>query len=296
MTNTSLNPIVIVKSGIPVRLDTLAYNISTKSGISGRMAPTRGPSAVVPGRTGSIYRSGKKRDEGSIILSMWAQDADVDGARPVSNRYRTWRNNMDILLTLFDTTLGQIEVQEYIDDVALGAVLPTTGYRRAICEVRSAIDPDVLGKTFGKFSVELIINNTYWEDPNLITWQSPLGVGSVATHDLSVFQSMTAPIEDGLLTVSGPITNPIVADTLSGHRVKLNGAVPQGQDWVVDSANFTSMLGGSSVTAITVSEGIYTPRLFALSPNPTAPPQLQLLGSGTNTNTRVTYQARRKYH
>src|SRR5690242_16955241 len=142
MVTTATSPLTVVSNGSEIRLDTLAHNISTKNGIV-RMAPMKGNAQEVPGRHGSLYKRGRRRGEGIVILNMWASDQDVDGIYG-TDRYVTWRSNMDKLLAIFDTSMAQIELREYIDPAA-----PTV-YRRAFCEVRSAIDPEVMGRAFGK--------------------------------------------------------------------------------------------------------------------------------------------------
>jgi hypothetical protein len=295
MTNTSINPLVVVRAGVVTRLDTLAYNISTKGGIGGSMAPLRGESAVVPGRSGSIYRKGRRRDEGKVILNMWAVDNNEGGVRS-TDPYLVWRSNMDKLLMLFDTSNEQIELREYITRLSSpGVALPASGYRRAMVEVRSAIDPEILGRVFGKFVVECIINETYWEDYQEQTWTSPIGLTAVGTHSMTPFNGMTAPIEDAEITVTGAGTNPRVTDPRTGHWLQLNQALASGASWVVNCRNWTSTIGGVSQTATTTSSGPFSPGPFGISANDGLP-KIQFSATGANASTKVAVKARRKFH
>lgn len=306
MINTSVNPITVVKGGVETRLDTLAYNVKTKSGIGSKLAPLRGSSVEVPGRSGSIWRPGRKRDEGSVILSMWAQDTDTDGVT-AADQYGKWRSNMDMIVKLFDTQNEQIEIREYLTPVAIGDPLPSTGYRRAICEVRAAIDPEVLGRFYGEFVVECIINGTYWEDYQLSEFTSPANALAISTHVAAPFAGMTAPLEDAQIVVNGPLTNPRVTDTRTGHWVQLTGTIVFGQQWSLDSGLWLSATGsgidynaagGTTAAASTTSSGRFSPRFFGLSAGPDAAtgPSIQLSGTGANTGTLLRIRGRRKFH
>lgn len=271
MTNTSKNPITIVKDGTEYRLDTLAYNVSTKSGIGGSMAPLRGASAVVPGRDGSIYTPGKARGEGMIALSMWAQDLDENGMSD-GDPYAKWRENMDKLLWLFDTSTKQVEIREYVAGLASpSAALAGNPYRRAFIEVRDAIDPQLLGRVFGEFTVSAVINDTFWESSDTIDESEFLTAGQTEMDNL-IANPSTAPIKDGLITVAAieghTISNPAIVDIATGHTIELLdttllGAAP----WVIDSKNWTSEVDGVSVTSATKVSGVHAPRYFGLSPN-----------------------------
>lgn len=303
MSNTSRNPVVVVKGGVTTRLDTLAYNISTKNGIVA-MSGLRGSAVIVPGRHGSLYRAGKKREEGMFILSMWAHHGNTDGVAG-ADKYATWRSNMDTLLRLFDTSRAQILIREYITSLSSpGAALPSTGYRQALCEVRGAIDPEVIGKTFGKFNVACVINDVFWEGDTVLTYTSPTGASAIATHTITTFDGSTAPIEDSIIVVDGPITDPTITDILSGHQLKLVGTVAAGQQWQVDSGRFRSntgaslefnTTGGTSAVANTVVTGIYAPRYFGLTTD-TGVTQVSLAGTAVAAATRLRIQARKKFH
>lgn len=302
MTYTSYNPIAIIKGGATTRLDTLAYNVGLRR--VGGMAPMRGAQVEIPGRSGSIYMPGRQRDDGTFILEMWASDDNIDGT-PQSDRYLTWRTNLDTLMRLFDTKYGQITVREYLTKLSSpSATLPSTGYREAQCEVRTAIDPELVDWAYGALKVELVINDTYWRDYQDLTFTSTQGTGAVATHTMTNWAGATAPTEDAAFIVDGPITDPKVTDVLSGHWVQFTGTLTSGQQWVVDSAVWASVTGsgiewaygsGTSATAATVAQGLYSPRLYGVSPWASGP-TVTLSGTGAGANTRLRIKGRRKFH
>lgn len=295
MINTSDHPVTVVKNGTEYRLDTLAYNISTKSGIGGSMAPLRGASAQVPGRTGSLWTPGRKRDEGVALLSMWAQSTDNDGVEAI-DPYLQWRDNMDLLLWIFDTSNAQVELREYLQKVPIGTSLAGKPYRRAMIEVRNAIDPEIFGRVFGEFKVSCVLNDTYWEDYIQQTWTSPIGASAVATHQMNFFAGMTAPIEDATITVFGRANGPTLTDPVSGHQIVLGTDIPAASSWVFDCKTWSSKIGANSVTANTTSKGKFAPRLFGISAEGAAAPRIQLAASNTDANTKITVTARRKFH
>lgn len=299
---TSRNPLVIVKSGVTTRLDQIAYNVSLRK--VAHLAGQRGQVLALPGKSGSVFQKGRQRDDGVVILEMWAQDTDADGGF-VADPYLQWRSNMDTLLRLFDTQQGQITLREYTTKLSEPSIsLPSTGYREALCEVRTAIDPELVADWLTSFKVELIINDVYWRDYQDTTFTSPTGGSAVATHTMSGFAGGTAPIEDSVICVDGPIANPKVTDIVSGHSVNYTGTVSNGTQWVVDSALWASVTGtsldfnvasGTNVTASTIAQGTYSPRLFAVTASASGP-QVSLSGTGTGANTRLRIKGRRKFH
>jgi hypothetical protein len=313
MTLTSPHPLTVTKDGVEYRLDTLAYNISTKRGVV-NMAPLRGSGAELPGRSGSMYLPGKRRDTGRVILTMWARHATVDGVH-YDDPYVGWRKNMDFLLQLFDTSQNQILLKEYLPENIHTAVVatdspdpdtPGASYREALVEVTAAIDPEVIGRYLGKFTVECRINDVYWSDGDDSDFTSPLASDAVAVHDIASFAGATAPMEDLLICVDGRLNSPILRDVVSGHELQLNRNLAIGEQWAINTTTWKSAVGnainfdpslGTSVSELTIPVGNYSPRLFAMTPRSgSRSPQVQLLGTSTNVNTRLRIVGRRRFH
>lgn len=306
MVYTSRNPIVIVNGGNTVRLDTLAYNIETRSGVATGVASARSGAVEVAGRTGSFYRPGAKREESTIVLKLWVSDDDVNG-QPQSG-YQSWRNNIDTLNSIFDTSTRQLEIREYVNAIASpSTTLVGKPYRRAFCEVRTVIEPDMEDRWFGPYVAELVNNQTYWEDDALTTFVSPTGTTAVATHTITALGGSTAPIEDALITVTGPITNPALTCPETGSTLRHTGTVAAGQQWCVNTKTYQSAKGtniesaiwagnvaGTSVVPSTVYSGPHSPTMFPIAGSPS--PQVQLSGSGAGTGTNLKIAARKKYH
>lgn len=301
---TSRNPITVVKNGVETRLDTLAYNVETRTGVATSLSASREGAVSVAGRSGSFYQPGAKREEGRVVLSMWVSDDRTDGF--YNTGYKAWRDNLDTLNRLFDTSLGQIEVREYIHGIASPSMALTgQPYRRAFCEVRTTIQPDMEGRWYGPLKVELIINNTFWEDSAAATFTSPVGATAVATHTMTPLVGGTAPIEDANITVTGPISAPTLRCAETGSLLRYTGTLAAGQQWSVNTSKYLSAVGtnieasifagnfaGTSATANTLYSGPHSPTMFPIGPLAV----VQLSGSGAGTATALKIAARKKYH
>lgn len=291
MANTSTHPWTVNGT----RLDTWAYNIRTKRGWLYTPGFNQG-NIEVPGRGGDIFVPGKRRDAGQAVLQMSVWDRDVNGALVGTDRYATWRKNMDTLLALFDSTYGLLDVRQQIS---------ATKTRQAWCEVVAAIDPETVENWGAEFKVALRIPDVYWQDTADVE-HIQTGVVNNGTYNVTPFVDATAPMEDLWVVVDGPVTNPRVTDTRTGHYVQYNGALLATECWTVNTTTWSSRVGalataytetGTNKTAQTVADGLYLPRLFGMSA--AAPgqsfPRVTFGGSGVSAATRLRIKGRRKY-
>lgn len=267
-----------------VDLNTLAYNFTTRSGMH-TTAGLRGANPVTPGKDGSTYRPGKKRDENELNWKMWASPVTDLGVIPSSPTvaYTNWRANMDKLLALFDSSTSLLWIVQ--------------NGRECYADVLDAIDPEVAYGNVGAFEVSLRVPDAFWRDTADRTYTSVTGTGAIKLHTMSEFAGATAPMADLTYTVSGPVTNPRVTDELTGHYVEYIGTIASGSSWVVNAEAYTSMSGASNLTANTNSSGVYAPSLLTLTHrvDPTAAIQVRLGGTAAGTNTRLQVVGRRKY-
>lgn len=288
MTTTSTHPITV--DG--VRLDTLAYNITTRTGWD-VSAGVRGSNQVVPGRTGELYVPGKRREAGKMVLSMVIMGTDADGVRPVDgNAYVQYRRNLDQLKLLFGKTHGLLDVQH-----SLGAL----GTRQAYCEVKKSLDPEMMGRNTGEMVVLLENPATYWQDVAELAIDTTNVSAGIKTWPALV--GATAPIEDMRAVFRGPWVNPQITDTVTGHYIRLNSTLAVNEDWYIDCGLRVSRrgnligqnpLGGTNAAAVTQRVGVYSPGYYALTPE-AATVRYTLGGSGTTANSRFIANARRKF-
>ena len=177
--------------------------------------------------------------------------------------------------------------------------LDAYNYREAICEVEMSIAPELRGRYWGQMVVECKINDGSWREKALNT----ITVGATAgTYNLTALVGSTDDIEDAIICLTGPITNPKITDPLSGHYIQLNRTLTSGQQWVIDCRTWASVIGtglnfnataGTSVTADTVSVGPFSPALYGISADIT--PKMALAGTGTSGVTLLRVQARRRF-
>lgn len=264
----SSNPITVNGQ----RLDTYAFNIETKTGWASSPA-TRGSNAVVPGRSGSIVQKNKTRQDGEFSLRMWISSDTSSPTAPEPNlspdtRYLRWRENYDRLLSIFDSTYGLLDVRQ---------TYPGGRVRQAICEMNGATDPAMFGSLYGRVSIVLSIPGVYWRDLGVVGDASVSG-GAAALNgnvNMAVFAGMTAPLDNAILEVNGPTTNPRFTDTRTGHYVELRRELPANSTWRLDCGTMRSTYNPTaafdpaaavSVTADTVAVGAHLPRLFTVSP------------------------------
>lgn len=176
------------------------------------------------------------------------------------------------------------------------AAQPDGSIRRAQVEWQEWSEPEVMaGGTRAEFGIGYVIPSVWWEDENSTTQAATAGATLPKTLDLTSFNGMTGIIEDAVLTVAGPITNPRITDEESGAYIEYTGTVPTGQSWVIDVAAATSQVNNVSVMTNTKHAGNF--KLFVI-PNcygTTDTPRLTLSGSAGGTATNLSVTARRKW-
>ena len=297
---TSTNPIEVVKGGVTTVLDTLAFNIETKTGLAG-MAPLRGGDNVIPGKHGRLYTPGRKREEGRIYLSMWVTNTDADGilAATAVAQHAQYRANVDALMMLFDTDVTTITLREQIS---------ATETREAVCECEIGLRPDRDNPAYARMTVELIIIDTFWASTADAEWISTVGTGAANSGNpitLTPFDGATAPMESLLISIDGTWTNPSITDVGSGHRLQWTGTLGSGRQlffntdtWEAlegpNTMNYTGA-GGTTVTAAVAAFGARAPKLFGLTPLPGGP-KIQLTGSVLGAASRVRIKGRKRFH
>lgn len=289
MVTTSTHPITVDGT----RLDTLAWNISVKSGWD-LGTPVRGGNAVVPGVDGELWTPNKRDGAGRMVLSMWVNGTDADGVPPAGgDLYQQYRQNLDQLRSLFGKRHALLDVRH-----VLGSTL---GTRQALCEVAQAIDPEVNRFGFGTFSVLLNIVGAFWQDTADQNYD--LTGATAGVKNVTQFAGATAPMRDLQIVFDGPWTSPGVVDTLTGHYLR-GPTLAAGTQWMIDTSAFTSRTGtgiaftsgGTQALTNTLYAGAHAPGLFALSPAALAgTPQVTLEGSGLTGASRFRIRGRRKY-
>lgn len=296
MVNTSDRPITV--DG--VRLDTLAWNIEK---INRATASRREADAAVPGRDGVIPSLNDDLDPAVFGLEMFVMGTDADGAVPGAGRRDKFRTNLDELIHLFGKRHALLEVRETV----------TAGVdRRAWAKVTDAIAPDVaVTGSAGRFSVALSLPYGVWEDVDTQDWISgPITSGF--GQGVDTLTGGTETVQDAIILVKGPVTNPKVTDNdTSGAYVQLLGTLGAADYWRVNVGTWSTRTGTtlSLGSADTTGTDRQNDTRYGGSTNqagflPFAPYRgsggarvvsMQLFGTGITTATRVSIRARRKY-
>lgn len=270
-------------------LNTLAKNIESIAGRL-RVPALRTDNISVPGRHGTLRTTRKMYEEGQIILPMWVRGLDDDGLVEFSPR-QTFYNNLDELTRLFRPGNGMLEVLH---------TLPDASVRRAWAECTEAITPTVLGgNPLGKFSVALKVPQVFWEDQTAAAVDLAMGhLGGV-----SELLGTTAPIEDSVLTLVGPITNGRVEALFDDDPLdnptwfQYSGTVGAGQTLKVDCENWTlTGTGGMTVNYSNFSHGGGSRWLTLVPGIQVLAPGIKVTGSSTTPGvSKVVLTARRKF-
>lgn len=272
--------------GVPMRTE--AYNVSTSTGRHS-LPVRRGEDLVVAGRSGYEFVPNKPFEAGFGTLSVWAVGKEEDGSIPGTHLGRQLLTNRHIeRLQRFFTRTHRLST--------IRAKQPDGSWRRARVQWNEWGDPEMTaGGTRAEWSIGYTIPDVWWEDEALTTQSAVAGSALPKTLDLTSFAGMTGILEDAVLTVAGPITNPKITDEETGAWVKFTGTISNGNTWVVDCAEWTSTANGVSALATTTHSGGY--RLLSI-PNEYAlgdTPRLTLSGTGGGANTNLTVMGRRKW-
>lgn len=288
MTNTSSHPVTV--DG--VRLDNLAYNITTKQGFDISIG-ARGSNFVVPGRDGELWVPYKRENPGRMVLQMWVRGANEDGAIP-KDQYELYRSNLDKLRLLFGVRDHLLDIRQY-----LGANL---GWRRWWGEVVEEWVPSLQGETLGYFSVGINLPGTFGEDTQIRKWRAT----STGTKLAGPFNGSTAPLRDCWIRFQGPWVNPSIRDEIGQHDLALSYNLAAGETWVVNPRYHSSVVGTNlgyvsggagttNVLSLTTRSGSHTPLLFGLTPSVKSPPKVTIGGSGLSSSSWVEIAGTRKY-
>lgn len=263
-----------------VTLNTLAYNVRTKTG-RWNVAAVRGANQQLPGRHGTLFSPQKVFDEGSFVIQGYVLGQSVAGAKTLTGKQYV-ETHVDTLTQLFGKRGALLDVRQVRVD-------GTT--RQAFAEVVATYGFDSMaGATRAEFAVELVIPGAFWQDTGDVTFASTIGIGA-STQTLTQFVGATAPMDELVYTVRGAATNPRLTDPTTGQWVQYTGTVSASLDLVINAKTWAATNNGTAVLA-NMSHGGGARWLVTSG---VASPQVTLSGSGFGANTRLTVVGRRKY-
>lgn len=285
----SLGNRVVEIDGVDIRSE--VFNIASRTGRY-QMPKQRGEALVLPGASGATFVPNRPYEVGAGALSVWAIGATPSGNSftvPATARLRqqALEDNIAGIMRFFSRPhkLSTIRSEQ-----------PDGTYRRAQVEWKEWENPTIeAGGTVATWGVSYEIPKTWWEDDSTTTQATTANATLPKTLSLTSFANMTGIIEDPIIKVYGPITNPVVTDMETGSWVKYTGTLTNLDTWTLDAGAWTSKVNSTGVLDRTTHGGGY--RLFVV-PNcygATNTPSIKLEGTSGGATTKLELVARRKW-
>jgi hypothetical protein len=270
-----------------LNLETLAWNISQKSGRY-QLPGVRGSNTSVPGMRGASFVRNRPVNTGMWTLTMWVLGCLPDGTIPSwGEGRRIFARNFEQLVKSVMSVSSPISLTAWQDD---GSARVATGM------IGGSTDSSLMmGGRRGEITLIFEILEGAWQDA-----VSRTITGVAGTHwsndvlDLSALDGGSAPIDNSVVTVKGPITNPRIYDPVSQTWVQYNGALGSTDTWVVDSSQWNSTVNGVGVLTTTQHYG--HPKFLVIDPGTFGrTPSVQVTGTGTGATTNVIITAARQH-
>lgn len=209
-----------------INLNSLASNVEDISAIL-RTAKRRGENIAVPGRHGLLRVPNKLYDMADFVLPFHVLGVDPGTGQVLGG---------DAEVTAFYARADELTRLFGSDLITLEHTLPDGSVRRALAETTDVMEwtREPGSPLFGRVSVALRLPEAFWADtaPTTVTF-----TGTNGTHRvLSEFAAATAPMDELVITWTGPINNPELSQPAGGVYVAYDGVIPAGRKLVVDTA------------------------------------------------------------
>lgn len=210
-----------------ISMKTLAKNIETL-GATLTMSGKRGANAQAAQRSGSIWTPLKPDDDGSMVWPMWVIGCDDNGAIPSGTDRTQFMARVDELTRIFNKPHALLDIRHTLADSSV---------RQCFAECTSVLNFTTQGYSpLGKVQVTLDIPSGYWQDVSDTVMAKDT---NTATNRTFASTGATAPLDDALYTITGPVTNPRITDVIGGGYVQYNGTVASGQTLIINANTFT---------------------------------------------------------
>lgn len=269
-----------------VNLSQTAWNVSASVLQTPAM---RGDHLTLAQRSGVIPTLMRPREASEFGFNMWVIGSDpITGDIPATRtlRRQVFDSNLNTLLRLFTQDQKLIRFKH---ENAAGARV-CDGLITDVIQLTT-----MMARQRGEFSATFMVPDVYWRDENTASTSS--AANSTLPKDLPLTHLVggTAPVDDAVISVVGPITNPRVTDLETGNWVQYTGTLTGSQTWTVDVGAFTSLVNGVSVRTATSHAGhprfLYIPTRY----NGTNTPTVRLTGSAGGATTQLTVTSYRKH-
>lgn len=268
-------------------LQNYAWNISQKTGRYA-IPGVRGSNTKVPGLRGASFVRNKPVDVGMWTLSMWILGCFPDGSVPPFGDQRL----------IFERNWAQLvqHMMSVSEPITLHAWQPDGSVRTAQGSIGGETSGDLqMGGRRAEITFIFEILEGAWADT--LPYVQVGAAGAHWSNDTLSLDGLTggsAPIEDSIITVTGPATNPRVTNQTTDTWVQYNGTLNAGDTWVVDCGQWTSQVNGTGVLTNTQHYG--HPRFLVIdNGNNFNSPQVQMTASATGTGTNLQVSAARQH-
>lgn len=269
-------------------LKTYAFNITK---VDMNTPELRGGHSQIPQRSGVIPRFNRSYEAGEFSLQMWVGGCDTDGSPPgpYSQARKFFDRNLHFLLSLFDKQGSPLQMQRLVRG---------TEWRTAqVLRTGSVSVEEMMSRMRAEFTATFQVLNAFWESPETFTSTSPADATLPKTVVLTDLVGASAPVEDAVVQVEGPITNPVVTCPETGVWFSYNTNLNAGQTLTVDANTWTAKVGTVNVVERIRHGGharwVYLPPRGAGAGS--FAPTLTLTGSGGGSTTRLSVSYKRKY-
>jgi hypothetical protein len=258
--------------------DGAVRDVETRDGLYAS-APVVGGNAVIPHRTGEVWRR-KVHGPGGFSLNLWLGDRTSRAAVEA-----LWDNLLRAV-----TPLHRLPKYERLTDAG--------EWRECYGEVVSALEPKAIGQRGIRIGIEVRVPAGYWRSQTIYTHATAAGAALPKALPLTDLAPSTAPMEQLISRVDGPINDPLVIDRtdgVDGEWWLYTGNIPTGQWLIVDSGTYAMSGGGGFVPD--ESRLTYNgPRpLVVPAAKPGGVPAVELRGNNGGAGTKLTVTGRRSY-
>lgn len=276
-----------------IDLNSIAYAVGVDSN-RWSVPGAKGENVVVPSRHGSLWVADKTFTEGEFKLELIVQGATEYGTVPLDQLAQA-RKNIDTILRVFTKRKKLIHlVQSYDDGSAIECFAECTG---AFDVTRTSA-----ALPYARMNIGLKVPDAFWQDTTLTTFTSSAGITGGDILQMPPFDGGTAPMDDAMYLIHGPITDPELYVHLTGAFTRLEKTVQQGETWRVNAADWTSVCGttvtfestgDTSVIHDTMHGGSST--FVDIPPLAYGDYAIELGGTNSGASTQLEVRGRRKY-
>ncbi len=262
--------------GVPLKSG-IVRDVETRAGWRNVAAPT-GQNLNVPNRAGEVYVP-KSVAAGGLILNLWLHHRSE----------KELNDGWDDLVRLVAQPHRQVVIQERRP----GGGAADTRVCRA--ELVGGIRPTPYGSKGMRASLNFRIPAGVWESQVEYAFETDRGPTLPKVLPLLDLAQSTAPIENAIMTIVGPVTNPEIGWSNPayglGSSVRYAGTVPRDARLVLDSGTW-----GISGSGFTPNKAAVIPtgsRLMTIEHS--AAPAITLSGIGGGENTQLLVRAKAAY-